>query len=264
MRRTAEALGVGHTFRKTPVGVYFGKPGETVADPYFGGAGPARTGCTLCGNCMVGCRDGAKNTLRKNYLWFAEQAGVTIEPLRTVVDVRPLDPARPEVGYAVTTERTGAWVRKDRRTVTAGQVVVAAGTWGTQKLLHAMRTGPRAGLPRLSPALGRLTRTNSEALAGTMVEKVPPGTDLTRASRSRRRSTSTSRPTSRTAATARAATRWGCCRPSRSTAAAACRAGCAGSGRSCATRSSSATRCPTGGGASGRSSPSSCRTATTR
>ncbi|GAA1899716.1 GMC oxidoreductase [Lapillicoccus jejuensis] len=180
MRRTADALGVGHTFRKTPVGVYFGKPGETVADPYFGGTGPARTGCTLCGNCMVGCRDGAKNTLRKNYLWFAEQAGVTIEPLRTVVDVRPLDPARPEAGYAVTTERTGAWLRKDRRTVTAGQVVVAAGTWGTQKLLHAMRTGPRAGLPRLSPALGRLTRTNSEALAGTMVEKVPPGTDLTR------------------------------------------------------------------------------------
>ncbi len=180
MRRAADAMGVGHTFRKTPVGVYFGKPGETVADPYFGGSGPARTGCTLCGNCMVGCRDGAKNTLRKNYLWFAERAGVTIEPLRTVVDIRPLDPARPQRGYAVTSEATGAWVRKRRRTVTTAEVVVAAGAWGSQKLLHAMHKGPRPGLPELSDRLGELTRTNSEALNGTMVEKVPPGMDLSR------------------------------------------------------------------------------------
>ncbi|MDQ6714818.1 MAG: cholesterol oxidase, partial [Actinomycetota bacterium] len=180
MRRTADDLGVGHTFRKTPVGVFFGAPGERVADPYFGGAGPERTGCTLCGNCMVGCRVGAKNTLRKNYLWFAERAGVVIEPLRTVVDIRPLDPARPEVGYAVTSEATGAWFRKDRRTVTAGQVVLAAGAWGTQRLLHAMRSGPRAGLPLLSERLGHLTRTNSEALAGVMTERVPPDVDLTR------------------------------------------------------------------------------------
>ncbi len=180
MRRTAEDLGVGHTFRKTPVGVFFGAPGEPVADPYFGGAGPERTGCTLCGNCMVGCRVGAKNTLRKNYLWFAERAGVVIEPLRTVVDIRPLDPAHPEAGYAVTSEATGAWFRKDRRTVTAGQVVLAAGAWGTQRLLHAMRSGPRAGLPLLSERLGHLTRTNSEALAGVMTEQVPPDLDLTR------------------------------------------------------------------------------------
>lgn len=184
MKRTADALGVGHTFRKTPVGVYFGRPGERAADPYFGGTGPERTGCTLCGNCMVGCRDGAKNTLRKNYLWFAEQRGVTIEPLRTVVDVRPLDPSHPEHGYAVTSERTGAWFARDRRTVTAGQVVVAAGAWGSQKLLHAMQSGAGskqgAGLPRLSPRLGELTRTNSEALGGTMTERIPADVDLSR------------------------------------------------------------------------------------
>ena len=183
MRRSADALGVGHTFRKTPVGVYFGRPGERVADPYFGGSGPERTGCTLCGNCMVGCRDGAKNTLVKNYLWFAERAGVSIEPLRTVVDVRPLDPRHPESGYAVTSERTGAWWRRERRTVTTDQVVVAAGAWGTQKLLHAMHTGGgrrRPGLPRLSARLGELTRTNSEALGGTMTERVPRGMDLSR------------------------------------------------------------------------------------
>ncbi len=180
MRRTAADLGVGHTFRKTPVGVFFGEPGRRVADPYFGGAGPDRTGCTLCGNCMVGCRVGAKNTLVKNYLWFAEQRGAGIEPRRTVVDVRPLDVGRPEAGYAVTTEATGAWFGKDRRTVTAGQVVLAAGAWGTQRLLHAMRTGPRPGLPGLSSHLGRLSRTNSEAIGGAMLDRVPAGVDLTR------------------------------------------------------------------------------------
>ena len=175
MRGTAEDLGVGDTFRKTPVGVFFGTPGVRVDDPYFGGAGPARTGCTQCGNCMVGCRVGAKNTLVKNYLALAEGLGATVEPLRTVVDVRP---TADQAAYRVTTEVTGAWVRKQRRTVTADQVVFAAGAWGTQRLLHTLRdTG---ALPRLSSRLGHLTRTNSEALGGAILEKVPPGVDLTR------------------------------------------------------------------------------------
>ncbi len=70
--------------------MFFGKPGETVPDPYFGGDGPARTGCTYCGACMVGCREGAKNTLVKNYLWFAEKRGVEIHAEREVVDIRPI------------------------------------------------------------------------------------------------------------------------------------------------------------------------------
>jgi cholesterol oxidase len=187
MRAVADEMGVGHTFRKTPVGVFFGRPdpadgrprrepGRLVPDPFFGGAGPARTGCTECGNCMVGCRVGAKNTLVKNYLALAEGLGVRIEPLRTVVDVHPLDPTRPETGFAVTTERTGAWRNRDRRTVTAAQVVLAAGTWGTQKLLHTMRAS--GSLPNLSPRLGELTRTNSEALLGAVTRRVPAGVDL--------------------------------------------------------------------------------------
>ena len=175
MRQTAEDLGVGDTFRKTPVGVFFGMPGVRVPDPYFGGAGPARTGCTECGNCMVGCRVGAKNTLMKNYLALAERLGATIEPLRTVVDVRPTPDG---TAYRVTTEATGAWLRKDRRTLTAGQVVFAAGAWGTQRLLHTLRdTG---SLPALSDRLGHLTRTNSEALGGAMLERAPRHMDLTK------------------------------------------------------------------------------------
>jgi cholesterol oxidase len=189
MRAVADDMGVGHTFRKTPVGVFFGRPdaqsgvqarepGRTVADPFFGGAGPQRTGCTECGNCMVGCRVGAKNTLVKNYLGLAEALGVRVEPMRTVVDVRPLDPDHLDQGYAVTTERTGAWVRRDRRTVTAAQVVLAAGTWGTQKLLHSLRAS--GSLPGLSERLGFLTRTNSEALLGAVTRHVPANADLAR------------------------------------------------------------------------------------
>ena len=162
VKAVAEEMGVGHTFTLTPVGVFFGAPaGATVPDPYFGGAGPPRTGCLECGACMTGCRFGAKNTLPKNYLWLAEQAGAEVRPLTTVTAVRPL----PDGGWAVDTVRTGAWrAGRTRRTVTASQVVLAAGALGTQRLLHRMRDD--GVLDRLSPALGTLTRTNSESLVG--------------------------------------------------------------------------------------------------
>ncbi|AKU16050.1 GMC family oxidoreductase N-terminal domain-containing protein [Luteipulveratus mongoliensis] len=172
MKQTADDLGVGDTFRKTPVGVYFGESGTTVADPFFGGEGPERTGCTECGNCMVGCRVGAKNTLMKNYLALAESKGVEIRPKRTVVKLEPLG----DKGFRVTTEETGAWVAKRRETVTAEQVVLAAGTWGTQTLLHTMRTN--GVLPALSDRLGVLTRTNSEAIEGVAAVSVPEHMDV--------------------------------------------------------------------------------------
>jgi len=73
-----------------------------------------------------------------------------------VVSVRPITG-----GYELTVRRTGVFGRT--RTITAGQVVFAAGTYGTQKLLHRLK---RTTLPNLSPRLGELTRTNSEALLG--------------------------------------------------------------------------------------------------
>ncbi len=151
MRRLAEQFGVGrHVPQDAGRRVFFGAaPGETVPDPFFGGVGPDRTGCVDCGECMTGCRHGAKNTLVKNYLGLAEQAGARVHPLTTVTGVRPL----PGGGYAVDTQRTGRWLRRTGPTFTAEQVVFAAGTYNTQKLLHRLRatTLPRhlvaPGLP---------------------------------------------------------------------------------------------------------------------
>src|SRR5206468_3065933 len=163
------------TFARTPVGVFFGRdgrlePGATVPDPYFGGVGPDRTGCVNCGECMTGCRHGAKNTLVKNYLALAEQAGARVHPLTTVTGVRPL----PGGGYAIDTQRTGRWLGRRGPTFTAEQVVFAAGTYNTQKLLHRLRA---TTLPAISRRLGYLTRTNSEALLG--VRMAEPKHDYT-------------------------------------------------------------------------------------
>src|SRR3954468_5363001 len=146
MRAVAEDMGVGHTFHVTPVGVFFGaEPGVTVPDPYFGGAGPERTGCIQCGNCMIGCRFGAKNRLDTNYLYLAEQLGTKVEPLTTATALRETAD-----GWEVDTVPTGK--KGPVTTRKAAQVVLAAGTLGTQKLLHDMRdTGV---LPRISPRLG--------------------------------------------------------------------------------------------------------------
>jgi cholesterol oxidase len=155
-------LGVEETFTRTPVGVFFGDPGRTVPDPYFGGEGPERTGCTRCGACMVGCRVGAKNTLLKNYLWFAERAGAEVVPDTEVAEIRPLGATDGSDGYRVTTQRPGAWFAKGKRTLTARGVIVAAGALGTNRLLIKCKT--IGALPRLSNRLGELVRTNSESI----------------------------------------------------------------------------------------------------
>ncbi|MGW3556691.1 GMC oxidoreductase [Streptomyces sp. NPDC000963] len=171
LKSAAEAMGIGDTFHMAPVGVFFGdgedadgktraKPGGEVADPYFGGAGPSRRACAECGECMTGCRHGAKNTLNENYLYLAEKAGATVHPMTTVVTVT--EDSRG--GFAVKTLPTDDRKKGKGRTFTARRVVIAAGTYGTQTLLHRMRdTGL---LPRISDRLGELTRTNSEGLVG--------------------------------------------------------------------------------------------------
>ena len=155
LRQLGEELGVADTYRRTRVGVFLGEPGKTVADPFFGGEGPDRTGCVRCGRCMVGCPHGAKNTLVKNYLWFAERRGARVMPERTVVDLRPLGASDGSDGYIVTSERSGAWLRKDRETHTAGAL-------GTNQLQQRCRLS--GSLPAISNRLGKLVRTNSEAI----------------------------------------------------------------------------------------------------
>ena len=162
LRALGEELGVGDSYTRTPVGIYFGEPGRTVPDPFFGGEGPDRTGCHLCGRCMVGCLHGAKNTLVKNYLWFAERRGARVLPERTVIDIRPLGAGDGSEGYEVESVRSGAWLRRERRVQRARGVVVAAGALGTNKLLQRCRL--KGSLPRISPRLGELVRTNSESI----------------------------------------------------------------------------------------------------
>lgn len=174
MLTVADRMGCADTFRLADVGVVFGEPGKVVPDPFFGGAGPSRTGCTECGACMTGCRVGAKNTMTKNYLHLAERAGARVVPMTTVTELVP----RPGGGWTVVSRGTGPGGRRARTVWRADQVVVAAGTYGTQTLLHRMRAAGR--LPRLSPRLGELTRTNSEALLGASAPRVDPTRDLSR------------------------------------------------------------------------------------
>jgi cholesterol oxidase len=178
IKEVADDMGVGDTFVPTPVGVFFGPegqktPGETVPDPYFGGVGPERTGCIECGSCMTGCRYGAKNTLVKNYLGLAEKAGAEVLPMRTVTGFEQ----GPDGLWRVHTVVTGRWLRRKKKTFAARHLVLAAGTFGTQKLLFKMRD--KGKLAKLSDKLGVLTRTNSESIVGAATMKVDPKLDLT-------------------------------------------------------------------------------------
>jgi cholesterol oxidase len=113
---------------------------------------------------MTGCRHGAKNTLNENYLYLAEKAGATVHPMTSVVAVT--EDSRG--GYAIKTLPSDNRRKGKGRTFTARRVVIAAGTYGTQTLLHRMKDGGL--LPRLSARLGELTRTNSEALVGAQTD----------------------------------------------------------------------------------------------
>ncbi len=164
LKEVADEMGRGHTFHKAKVGVFFGEPGKTVPDPFFGGEGPERTGCTRCGGCMVGCRIGAKNTLDQNYLYLAEKKGVQIEPESRVIDILPLEGG----GYELTIKRTTG-IFKPVRKIRVRGVVVSGGSYGTVDLL--MRCKERGSLPKLSDKLGTYLRTNSEALLGVRSKK---------------------------------------------------------------------------------------------
>ena len=167
LKDMAEAEGVGETFFPTEVGVFFGEagdaPGTSYPDPFFGGAGPARSSCIGCGGCMMGCRHGAKNTLDKNYLFLAEAGGAEVMAETKVVDVRPIG-VSPDgsTGYEVRTRASTRRLGGAARRLTCRGVVFAASSLGTQDLLFRLKQG--GSLPRVSAALGRHLRTNAESL----------------------------------------------------------------------------------------------------
>ena len=178
LKEIAQELKTESTFRATDVGVFFGEEGKEVPDPYFGGEGPARVGCIHCGGCMVGCRYNAKNTLDKNYLYFAEKRGAQIWAECDVQDIRPLEstsPTLPEVGdfglrgarYEVIYRNSTAWFNKTEKRVRARNVILSAGALGTITLLFRCRDVTRS-LPNISARLGERVRTNSEELLGVI------------------------------------------------------------------------------------------------
>ncbi len=171
LKEIAASLGRQGTFRATEVGVFLGKEDQTVPDPYFGGAGPERTGCRQCGGCMVGCRYNAKNTLPKNYLYFAEKQGTKVWAETQVMKILPLGPAAPDgARYEIACRSSTAGLLRRRTTVRARNVIVAAGVLGTLRLLLDSRDRYRS-LPLLSNRLGDRVRTNSEALLGSIARR---------------------------------------------------------------------------------------------
>jgi len=165
LRDIAREMGREEHFGPTDVAVFFGTPGKKVADPYFDGAGPERTGCTHCGACMTGCRVGAKNTLDRNYLYLAERQGLTLHAETEATAIRP----RVAGGYAIEA-RTGLSGKKTSRVFTADRVICAGGVLGTLDLLLKMKDDP-AGLPNLSARVGEMVRTNSESLIAVITDR---------------------------------------------------------------------------------------------
>ena len=178
LKQFADERSMSQTFRATEVGAYFGEPNQTVSDPYFDGEGPARAGCRHCGGCMVGCRYNAKNTLPKNYLYFAEKNGAEIISEAEVVDIKPLTPSplpegegqRVREGYEIEFQSSTRFLNGHRQRVQARGVILSAGVMGTIKLLLNLRDVKKS-LPHLSPRLGDMVRTNSEALLGSVARK---------------------------------------------------------------------------------------------
>ncbi len=158
----AGQLGKEHAFARTNVAVFFGEPEKTVSDPYFGGKGPDRAGCTFCGGCMVGCRFNAKNTLTKNYLYLAEGQGLAIMPEREVYDVVPVGNHDGSDGYRVKWKSSTS-ILASRGEFTCRGVVFAGGVLGTVPLLLKLRA---SSLPNMSSLVGTRCSTNSESLFG--------------------------------------------------------------------------------------------------
>ncbi len=164
LEKLADEIGKTDKFRLTDVAVFFGEANKVTPDPFFNGDGPDREGCRFCGACMIGCRYNAKNTLDKNYLYFAEKNGVQILSEKEVYDVLPLG-SKGEEGYRVKWRSSTRFLRK-RGEFTSRGIVFSGGVLGTVSLLLKLK---EKSLPKLSNMVGKGIRTNSESLLGVTV-----------------------------------------------------------------------------------------------
>ena len=159
LKEVAQDMGAATTFSGVNVGVYFGdKDNET--DPYFDGKGPVRSGCQECAGCMVGCRYNAKNTLDKNYLYFAEHYGAQIIEQSFVDKIEYFNNE-----YIIHTTKSGSWFRKNKKTFRSKGLIISAGVLGTMDLLLKQKYKYKT-LRDISDQLGENVLTNSESLCG--------------------------------------------------------------------------------------------------
>ncbi len=161
LRAVASEFGKSKEFEPTRVAVFFGEPEQEVADPYFGGEGPRRSGCNHCGSCMTGCRYNAKNTLDKNYLYLAEKGGAEVLPENIVIRIKPAGKDNGEEGYRILLKNSSGLFKR-RKELSSRGVILSGGVLGTVRLLLNMR---RRHLPGLSKQVGAGIRTNNESLA---------------------------------------------------------------------------------------------------
>ncbi|MFJ9707134.1 FAD-dependent oxidoreductase [Streptomyces sp. NPDC101234] len=167
MHDAARLLGL--EVRRPPLGVSFApkpgaepSPGRPLAEPPDGNLhGAARTTCRLCGECNLGCNEGAKNSLDLTYLSAARRHGADLRTGHEATLLRPLDAG----GYAV--DHIRHHPDDDGRnaghaaTIDCDRLVLAAGTYNTVRLL--LRS--RRHLTALSPAVGTRFSTNGDHLA---------------------------------------------------------------------------------------------------
>lgn len=169
MRTAADRLGLEHSL--PPLAVSFspepgGEPGiglPIIESDHANLHGVTRRTCRLCGECNIGCNEGAKNSLDFTYLSAARHHGADLRTGHEVLTVRPAARGGYEVEYVQhgPDQEGPPAARGPARTLTCDRLVLAAGTYGTSHLL--LRS--RRQLPGIGTALGTRFSGNGDILA---------------------------------------------------------------------------------------------------
>lgn len=167
MRAAAEKIGRLEDWQLPPLAVSFANrgrppvPGEALVEEHPNLHRLGRRTCTLCGECDVGCNIGAKNTLDYTYLSRAQDAGAELRTLAEVTRIEPTGEGGYRVEYRQHDPEAGPRRAPQVHRVTADQLVLGAGTFGSTYLL--LRN--RSAFPGLSPALGTRFSGNGDLLS---------------------------------------------------------------------------------------------------